>query len=114
MVPDREADLDAVVGALQRRLVLSDPGRVLRYDRLDWLRGLDVSAARDRRELDRRLLHRAPDRELHPGLVPDSLRHERVQAVRRAYEPFVPGLAVLAVFWLILFWMYRQKIFVRI
>jgi predicted acyltransferase len=31
-----------------------------------------------------------------------------------AYEPFVSGLAVLVVLWLILFWMYRQKIFVRI
>lgn len=30
------------------------------------------------------------------------------------YEPLVSGAAVLAVIWLILFWMYRQKIFVRI
>ena len=31
-----------------------------------------------------------------------------------AYEPFVSGVAVLAVLWLILWWMYRQRIFVRI
>lgn len=31
-----------------------------------------------------------------------------------AYEPFVSGAAVLAVFWLILWWMYRQRVFVRI
>ena len=31
-----------------------------------------------------------------------------------AYEPFLLGLAVLAIYWLILFWMYRKKIFIRI
>jgi len=29
-------------------------------------------------------------------------------------EPFLRGSAVLLVFWLILYWMYRRKIFVRI
>ena len=31
-----------------------------------------------------------------------------------AYEPLAHGAAVLLVFWLILFWMYRRKIFLRI
>ena len=31
-----------------------------------------------------------------------------------AYEPFLHGAAVLLGFWLILFWMYRRKIFLRI
>lgn len=31
-----------------------------------------------------------------------------------AYEPFVHGAAVLLVFWLILYWMYRKKMFLRI
>lgn len=31
-----------------------------------------------------------------------------------AYQRFVAGVVVLVVFWLILFWMYRRKIFVRI
>jgi predicted acyltransferase len=31
-----------------------------------------------------------------------------------AYEPLLHGAAVLLVFWLILFWMYRRKIFLRI
>lgn len=31
-----------------------------------------------------------------------------------AYEPFLHGLSVLLVFWLILLWMYRRKIFLRI
>ena len=30
------------------------------------------------------------------------------------YEPFVHGAAILFVFWLILYWMYRRKIFLRI
>ncbi len=31
-----------------------------------------------------------------------------------AYQPFFHGAAVLLVFWLILFWMYRRKLFLRI
>jgi predicted acyltransferase len=31
-----------------------------------------------------------------------------------AYEPFVHGAAVLFVLWLMLLWMYRRKIFLRI
>jgi predicted acyltransferase len=31
-----------------------------------------------------------------------------------AYEPFIHGAAVLLVLWLILYWMYRRKIFLRI
>ena len=36
------------------------------------------------------------------------------QCFGTAYEPFVSGVAVLLVLWLILFWLYRQRIFVRI
>lgn len=31
-----------------------------------------------------------------------------------SYEPFVTGVAILTVYWLILWWMYRRRIFVRI
>jgi predicted acyltransferase len=31
-----------------------------------------------------------------------------------AYAPFVRGMAVLALLWLILFWMYRRKLFLRV
>jgi predicted acyltransferase len=31
-----------------------------------------------------------------------------------AYEPFLLGTAILLVEWLILFWMYRRKLFLRI
>ena len=30
------------------------------------------------------------------------------------YEPFMQGIAVLATYWLILYWMYRRKLFLRI
>ena len=35
-------------------------------------------------------------------------------AVPPPFEPALRGLAVLIVFWSILFWMYRRRIFVRI
>ena len=31
-----------------------------------------------------------------------------------AYEPLLLGASVLLIYWLILFWMYRRKIFLRI
>ena len=31
-----------------------------------------------------------------------------------AYEPFLRGIAVLAVFWAMLYWMYRRKVFLKI
>lgn len=42
------------------------------------------------------------------------LGQEFFQFAGAAYEPFVLGAAVLLVFWLILWWMYRRKIFLRI
>ena len=36
------------------------------------------------------------------------------QSCGAAYEPFLHGVAVLLMYWLILFWMYRRKIFLRI
>ena len=32
----------------------------------------------------------------------------------KAYEPFFQGIALLAVMWLMLYWMYRRKVFLRI
>ena len=29
-------------------------------------------------------------------------------------EPFVEGVAILLVFWLMLYWMYRRKLFLRV
>ena len=42
------------------------------------------------------------------------LGHEPFQVLGEPYEPLLHGAAVLLVLWLILFWMYRRKIFLRI
>ncbi len=42
------------------------------------------------------------------------LDHDVFKIFGEPYEPFVHGAAVLLVFWLILYWMYRRKIFLRI
>ena len=39
---------------------------------------------------------------------------EAEQVLGKAYEPLLHGAAVLAIFWLILFWMYRRRIFLKI
>ena len=31
-----------------------------------------------------------------------------------AYEPFLRGIAVLLVYWALLYWMYRRKLFLKI
>ena len=31
-----------------------------------------------------------------------------------AYHPMINGMVIVGVFWLILFWMYRRKIFLRV
>jgi predicted acyltransferase len=36
------------------------------------------------------------------------------EPLAHAYEPLVAGLTVLAIYWLILWWLYRQRIFIRI
>ena len=38
----------------------------------------------------------------------------RSQILGEPYEPLFHGAAVLLVLWLILFWMYRRKLFLRI
>ena len=52
------------------------------------------------------------------GFITDSLRTHLGRDVFKilgpVYEPFVQGVAVLLVLWLILYWMYRRKLYVRI
>lgn len=45
----------------------------------------------------------------HTHLGPDLFRHWG-----EAYEPFLAGAAVLSIYWLMLWWMYRRKFFLRI
>ena len=45
----------------------------------------------------------------HTHLGPDVFR-----AFGEGYEPFVQGVAVLSALWLVLFWMYRRRLFLRV
>ena len=114
-LPGGQADLDAELGALQRRLVLPVPGRLLRGPRPARRPLLGLPAAGHRHELDRRLLHGRPVRELHrqKPRTPTSAS-ARFKILGEPYEPLLHGAAVLLVLWLILFWMYRRKMFLRI
>ncbi|GAC1464288.1 MAG: DUF5009 domain-containing protein [Isosphaeraceae bacterium] len=55
---------------------------------------------------------------LMEDFVTSSLRTHLGQEIFRvlgaAHEPLVAGAAVLAIFWLILFWMYQRRIFLRV
>ena len=110
-LPGGQADLDAELGALLRRVLLPVPGGLLRVIDVPRLGLLGVPPAGHRHELDRRLLPRPPDR----GFITDSLRthlgRDVFKVLGPAYEPFLQGAAVLLVLWLILFWMYRRKIY---
>jgi predicted acyltransferase len=49
-----------------------------------------------------------------PAALKTHLGQDAFRIFGEAYEPFLLGLAVLAVYWLILYWMYRRGIFLRI
>lgn len=49
-----------------------------------------------------------------PAALETHLGKDIFRSFGEAYEPLLLGLAVLFIYWLILFWMYRRKIFLRI
>ena len=55
---------------------------------------------------------------LFEGFIGDALtRHlgaGTFRALGEPYEPLLHGAAVLLVFWLLLYWMYRRRIFLKI
>jgi predicted acyltransferase len=53
------------------------------------------------------------DRSL-PAMLKIHLGNDVFKEFGTAYEPFLIGLAMLAIYWLILFWMYQRRIFLRI
>ncbi len=53
-------------------------------------------------------------REFTPNALLRHLGHGTFQVLGVAYEPLLLGAAVLLVDWLILFWMYRRRLFLRI
>ena len=56
--------------------------------------------------------------QLVPGFASGSIRthlgHGVFEIFGSAYAPILQNFSVLLVFWLILFWMYRRKLFIRI
>ncbi len=48
------------------------------------------------------------------GSLRTHLGREVFRSLGDIYEPFIAGAAVLTVYWLILFWMYRRRLFLRI
>jgi len=55
---------------------------------------------------------------LETGFITDNLKthlgRDVFNLLGTAYAPFLQGVAVLLVLWLILFWMYRRKLFLRL
>ena len=111
-LPDRQADLDSVVGRLLHGLDLLDAGGVLRRDRRRRLPAMVVSPGRRRHELDRHLPH-GPAHEAVRRVA--SLRtHFGPDVFAGPYGPLIRAASILLVFWLICLWLYRQKIFIKI
>ena len=115
-LPGRQTDLDPELGALQRRLVLPVPGRLLRGPRPPRHPLLGLPAAGHRHELDRRLLHgRRCSRVSSAKNLNIHLGKARFPDPRRAIRSLAPRSRPFSlVLWLILFWMYRRKLFLRI
>ena len=92
-------------------------GRVLHRHRRDGVPDLVVPAAHHRHELHRGLLHRRRPRR-------QGVHHQHISRPisapvcsttwGEAYQDFALGVVLLTVYWLILFWMYRRGIFLRI
>ena len=76
---------------------------------------LGVPAPGHRHEFDRRVLHGTVSVD---GFIASNLKihlGKRLFAILgEPYEPLLHGAAMLLVLWLILFWMYRRKLFLRI
>ena len=55
---------------------------------------------------------------LWEGFIVDSFRINLgahfFQVLSAGLEPLLRGIAVLSIYWLFLFWMYRRKVFLRV
>ena len=109
-----EAHLDARVDAVQRRPLLPVPGGLLLADRgkgyRKWAFPLVVIGTNS---IAAYLMAHLWER-----FILDSFRiHLGAHAFAFAgteVEPFVRGVAVLLVYWVLLYWMYRRKLFLKI
>ena len=106
-----ETHLDARVDAVQRRSLFPFPGGLLLADRGQGLSQMGVPAGGDRRQLHRRVPDGPPLGRLHPGFIPHSPGRARL---RVPGDALLRGLALLMVDWVVLYWMYRRKLFLKI
>jgi hypothetical protein len=77
-LPECEADLDAGLGAVQRRMVLPVIGFILRAARHRSSRRLGLSTQGDRSEFDCGLRDGSPDQKVHRSVVQNALRSRRL------------------------------------
>ena len=77
-------------------------------------RTMDVSVPRRRRQLDRDVRARARRDRLRDAVAADPLRRGPVRVFGAVFAPVLLGACTLALFWLILHWMYRNRVLVRI
>ncbi len=96
-------------------LILLILAGLLRGDRDEGVEALVVPADGDRRELHRDLRDELDDGALRVGEPRASTSGGApFLLLGPPFEPVLQGIAVLLVFWWILYWMYRKKIFIKI
>ncbi len=114
-LPHRQKSLDVVLHPVQRRLGGADTGRFLRAHRVERMAAMGVPAGGGWNELDCHLR----DELDHVGASSaNALERHFGSAISvmagPTFQPVLHGFAVMLIFWFILFWMYRRKIFLRI
>ena len=75
---------------------------------------LGLSARRRGAEPDHPLLHVAAHGRVRARKCPTHFGQGIFESFGTIYAPMLERMATLLVFWLILFWMYRRKIFLRL
>ena len=114
-LPGREAHLDSKLDVVQRWRLFPDPGRIQLDDRCErkhrkWafplvVVGMNSIAAYLIAHLFEDFV--SSSLRIHLGMKP-------FQIFGQGVEPLVFGAIVLLTFWIMLFWMYRRKVFLRI
>ena len=75
---------------------------------------MGVPAGGRRNELDCRLRDELDDADFFGGAIDRHFGGAISAVAGPTFQPVLHGFAIMLIFWLILFWMYRRKIFLRI
>ncbi len=111
---NHQADLDTLLGALLHRYLLLDSGVALRGNRCVGLATLEFVLCGGRDEFDRYLHDGAVAKALDRATTAGPLWIDHLRVLGASYEPMLVATWVGMVFWLVCFWMMRQKIFIRV